>query len=234
MSERQFDGIIFDFNGVLLWDNHLHEEAWRRFSARMRGTAMTMDEMRLAVHGRTNRDIIAYVLSRQPDDDEVRRLAEEKEALYRSLAMESPEDYHLSPGAAELLDYLAANDIARAIATSSPGVNIPFFNEKLDLLRWFDDGHIVHDAGRFPGKPAPHIYLEAAERLGLPPGRCVVVEDAIMGVQSAHNAGIGAIVGIGTTESPETLAAMPGVMAVIPDLRRFPRRLFENADLTET
>lgn len=234
MNQRQFDGIIFDFNGVLLWDNHLHEEAWRRFSEALRGTAMTMDEMKLAVHGRTNRDIIEYVLGRRPQDDEVQRLAEQKETLYRDLAMESPEEYHLSPGAADLLDYLAGNDITRAIATSSPAVNIPFYIEKLDLLRWFDTNHIVHDTGHFPGKPAPHIYLEAAGRLGLPPGRCVVVEDAVMGVQSAHAAGIGAVVGISTTESPATLAALPSVKAVIPDLSRFPRRIFQDMLPTES
>ncbi len=226
MNKQPFDAVIFDFNGVLLWDNHLHEESWRRFSARLRGTPMTMEEMKIAVHGRTNRDIIEYVLGRAPDDDERHTLTEEKESLYQRLALESIDTYVLSPGATELLDYLSATGIPRAIATSSPPGNVEFFIEHLDLLRWFRFDHIIHDSGRYPGKPAPHIYLEAAERLGLPPGRCVVVEDAVMGVESAHNAGIGAIVAISTTESEETLAALPGVTTVIPDLRGFPRDIF--------
>ena len=40
-----FDGVIFDFNGVLLWDNHLHEEAWRRYSRLVRGAALTDEEL---------------------------------------------------------------------------------------------------------------------------------------------------------------------------------------------
>ncbi len=71
MTNNQYDGVIFDFNGVLLWDNHLHEEAWRRFSERLRGVPISVDEMKVAVHGRVNRDILEYVLGRRPDDDEV-------------------------------------------------------------------------------------------------------------------------------------------------------------------
>lgn len=227
MAEKQYDGVIFDFNGVLLWDNHLHEEAWRRFSERLRGVPMSIDEMKVAVHGRVNRDILEYVLGRRPDDDETHVLAGEKETLYRRLAMESPETYRLSPGAAELLDYLVANNIPRAIATSSPPGNVAFFIEHLDLLHWFTPEHIVHDRGLYPGKPGPGIYLEAAACLGLHPNRCMVVEDAVMGIESANNAGIGAIVGISTTESRNTLAALPGVQVVIPDLGSFPRHILK-------
>ncbi len=53
----------------------------------------------------------------------------------------------------------------------------------------------------------------------------MVVEDAVMGIESANNAGIGAIVGISTTESRDTLMALPGVQAVIPDLTSFPRQI---------
>lgn len=165
MTDKRYSGVIFDFNGVLLWDNYLHEEAWRLFSSRLRGHPLTMDEMRLAVHGRVNRDIFEYILNRPISDDELRPLAEEKETLYRQLAIETGDAYQLSPGAAELLDCLAANDIPRAIATSSPEVNVTFFIERLDLLRWFAPEHIIFDRGLYPGKPAPGIYLEAAAAL---------------------------------------------------------------------
>jgi len=65
------------------------------------------------------------------------------------------------------------------------------------LDRWFDVAKIVYDDGVRPGKPAPDIYLAAAENIGLAPSQCVVVEDAISGIQSAQVAGIGHIVALG-------------------------------------
>lgn len=225
MVENQFFGVIFDFNGVLLWDNHLHEEAWRRYSERLRGWPMSDEEMKLAVHGRVNRDIFGYVLGRPLSDVELGPLAEEKEAIYRRLALEEGDSYRLSPGAVELLDFLAARGIPRAIATSSPWVNVAFFIEQLDLLRWFSLDHIIHDHGRYPGKPAPDIYLEAAARLGGDPDGFVVVEDSVAGVKSAYNAGIGAIIGIGPAEAQAELGRYPGVLTVITALSEFPREL---------
>ena len=232
MNESGFDGIIFDFNGVLLWDNHLHEEAWRRYSARLRGYPMTVEEMQLAVHGRVNRDIFEHVLGRPVGEAELGPLIEEKEAIYRQLALDAILDYQLSPGAAGLLDFLAANDIKRAIATSSPRVNIDFFIQHLDLYHWFTPETIIYDRGLYPGKPAPDIYLEAADRLGGLPERFVVVEDAVAGIQSATAAGIGAIVAIGPAESHARLAALPGVTAVIQDLTGFPRSLLAEPAIT--
>ncbi|MBP6786092.1 MAG: HAD family phosphatase [Candidatus Promineofilum sp.] len=223
MIGKKLDGIIFDFNGVLLWDNPLHEEAWGRISTRLRGRPMSAGEMKTAVHGRVNRDIFGYVLGRELADDELQLLVEEKESLYRRLALESGDAYHLSPGAAALLDFLVANHIPRAIATSSPGINVTFFIEQLDLRRWFTPETIIYDRNVYPGKPAPGIYQEAAERLGAPPERFVVVEDSVAGIRSAHAAGIGAIVAIGPAEMQATLASLPGVDEVIATLEQFPR-----------
>lgn len=225
MNETKFEGVIFDFNGVLMWDNHLHEEAWRYLSARMRGTEMTIEEMHAAVHGRTNRDIFEYLLERPLSDSELRPLMEEKEAIYRQLALDNLDTYYLAPGAVDLLDFLADKGIKRAIATSSPRVNVDFFIEHLHLLRWFTPETIIYDHGRYPGKPAPDIYLEAAEQLGGPPEWFVVVEDATAGIQAAHAAGAGAIIAVGPADFHDRLAALPGVTMVVEDMTGFPRSL---------
>ena len=208
-------GVIFDFNGVLFWDNPLHEEAWRQYSARLRGRPLTDQEMAEQVHGRVNRDIFAYVLGQMPADDELARLADEKEIIYRRLCLEAGEAFGLSPGAVELLDFLAANDVPRAIATSSPWVNLSFYIEHLDLGRWFTPDRLIYDRGRYPGKPAPDIYLEAAAALQLPPAACVVVEDSLAGIAAARTAGIGRIVALGPAEAAgltlgDTLLALSG------------------------
>ena len=136
MNDKRWDGVIFDFNGVLLWDNHLHEADWRGSSTRLRGRPMSDDEMKTEVHGRVNRDIFSYVLGREVADDELQPLIDEKEAFYRRLALASGDAYHLSPGAVDLLAFLVANDIPRAIATSSPLVTATLFIDHLALRRW--------------------------------------------------------------------------------------------------
>ena len=221
--ERRLAGVIFDFNGVLFWDNPLHEEAWRQYSARLRGHPLDDREMAEQVHGRVNRDIFAYVLGAPPADDHLARLIEEKEIIYRRLCLEAGEAFRLSPGAVELLDDLAAHAIPRAIATSSPLVNVAFYGEHLGLSRWFPTPWLVYDRGQYPGKPAPYIYLEAADALGLPPAACVVVEDSLAGIAAARAAGIGRIVALGPAERHAELAALPGVDEVVVDLSRFPR-----------
>jgi beta-phosphoglucomutase-like phosphatase (HAD superfamily) len=227
MNHRTFAGVIFDFNGVLLWDNHLHEEAWRRYSAQLRGAPLSDEEMKHQVHGRVNRDIFAYLLGRPPQPAELEAMLDEKESLYRRLAVDAGDAYRLSPGATDLLDWLAAHAVPRAIATSSPWVNVAFFIERLALRHWFVADHIIYDRGHYPGKPAPGIYLEAAARLGLPPEQCVVVEDSIAGIQSAHAAGVGEIIAIGPPDEHRALRAIPGVGAAIGELTHFPLEILE-------
>ena len=225
----RYKGLIFDFNGVLFWDNPLHEEAWRQYSARLRGYPLTDREMIDHVHGRVNRDIFSYVLGRDVTHDELQQHAVEKEDIYRGLCLYNPDAFHLSPGAVDLLDFLVDQRIPHTIATSSAWPNVAFYLEHLELERWFERPLLVYDEGRYAGKPAPFIYLEAAERLGLPPAQCVVVEDALAGIAAARAAGIGRIVALGPERHHAELAAQPGVSEVITDLGQFPRHLLDGA-----
>ena len=220
-----FRGVLFDFNGVLFWDNPLHEEAWRRYSRQLRGRPMSDREMTEQVHGKVNRDIFTYVLGETPSDERLAVLIAEKEAIYRQLCLEADGVFRLSPGATGLLDFLVAAGIPHAIATSSPHQNLVFYVEHLGLHRWFSDEHLIYDRGAYPGKPAPGIYLEAAARLGLPPPACVVVEDSIAGIAAARAAGIGHIVALGPADGHAELASLPDVATVIVDLGSFPRHL---------
>ena len=73
-------GIIFDFNGTLFQDSKLHEEAWRDYSARLRGTAFSDEEMYKYMFGRSNEEIITYAIGRKPTPQECLKWANEKEA----------------------------------------------------------------------------------------------------------------------------------------------------------
>jgi len=218
-----YQGIIFDFNGVLLWDALLHELSWRAMALKSRGFEMTEQEFALHMHGRPNRYVHEYLAGRSIEGQELQDLIQIKESLYRDLCLENPQTFALSPGAEDLLDALANDDVPRTIATSSERTNLEFFREHLNLDRWFDFTQIVYDDGRRPGKPAPDMYLTAARNIGVTPRHCVVVEDAISGIQSAHAAGIGCIIGLGPAASRARLLAEEGVATVIESLADFPR-----------
>lgn len=220
-------GIIFDFNGTLFWDSQLHLDAWREYSKKLRGTAFTDEEMLKYMFGRTNEDIIEYAIGRKPDRALVEKYAEEKEAEYRTMCLERPEDMKLAPHATEFLDFLKAHNIPMTIATMSEWSNVEFYIKEFNLAKWFDLEKIVFSNGKIPGKPAPDIYLIAAKNLGLSPNDCIVIEDALSGIQAAKNAGAGKIIAIASREPVEFYKNVEGVSQIITDFNQIDRNLFE-------
>ena len=215
-----YNGIIFDFNGTLFWDSELHMEAWREFSRRLRGTPFSDEEMLKYMFGRTNEDIIAYAIGKRPSPALVEKFAVEKEQVYRDMCKRHPEIFKLAPFAEEFLNYLKESNIPRTIATMSEKDNVDFYIKEFHLEKWFDVEKIVYSDGIIPGKPAPDIYLIAAKRLGLDPKNCIVVEDAISGINAAKNAGIGKVVAIASMENPDFYSDL-GVDLIITDFKDY-------------
>ena len=220
-------GIIFDFNGTLYWDSQLHYDAWREYSALLRKTPFTDEEMRDKMFGHTNSDIIEYLIGRKPSQEMVDKYGKEKEAVYRKRCLLNPEKFKLAPGAIELLDYLKEKNIPRTIATMSEWDNVEFYIKEFHLEKWFDLEKIVYSDGTIPGKPAPDIFLIAAKRLELDPKDCIVVEDAIAGINSAKSAGIGKIIAIASLEPIEFYQQMSGISQIIHNFHEFDRSMFD-------
>lgn len=224
-----FKGIIFDFNGVLWWDGLLQKQTYKEFSIKLRGTPLTNDEMDTHVHGIPNKDNIEYIIGHTINIEEADRLTQEKESVYRNLCLAQGAEFKLSPGAENLLNYLVEHNIPRTICTSSEKTNVDFFFEHLNLSKWFDREKVVLDDGTIPGKPAPDMYLRAAKNINLEPKDCIVIEDAISGIQAAYAAGIGKIIAIGPIEKHGTLKNLPGVSEVITNLEELKKEsLFKN------
>ncbi|WP_316773955.1 HAD family hydrolase [Streptomyces sasae] len=93
-------------------------------------------------------------------------------------------------GAAEVLERLAADGVPYCVASSGSHERIRVGHRTTGLDRWFDESRVFssQDVGR--GKPAPDLFLYAAERMGVAPGRCAVVEDSPLGVRAAVAAGM--------------------------------------------
>ncbi|MFW9875872.1 MAG: HAD family hydrolase [Candidatus Thorarchaeota archaeon] len=215
----KYKGIIFDFNGVLLSDSHLHEKAWKKFSKQLRGVSLSLEEISIHVHGRTNKYILEYILNRSITSQELNSLSFQKEALYQNLCLQHMGEFHFSHGTVDLLDFLNKNDIPSTIATASDENNLKFFIEHLRLDKWFDISKIVYDDGSFLGKL--DMYLKAAENLELFPKQCIVFEDSKTGIIAAYKAKIGKIIGFGPKEKHEFLLNLKGVSQVISSFDEF-------------
>ncbi|WP_371669897.1 HAD family hydrolase [Streptomyces sp. NBC_00289] len=97
------------------------------------------------------------------------------------------------PGVFGVFEKLAADGVPYCVASSGSHERIRVGHRKTGLDRWFDDARIfsAQDVGR--GKPAPDLFLYAAERMGVEPARCVVVEDSPLGVRAAVAAGMNVV-----------------------------------------
>ncbi|WP_338677426.1 HAD family hydrolase [Streptomyces sp. SCSIO 30461] len=94
------------------------------------------------------------------------------------------------PGAGAVLEKLVADRVPYCVASSGSHQRIRVGHRRTGLDTWFRDGNTfsAQDVGR--GKPAPDLFLYAAERMGVAPERCVVVEDSPLGVAAARAAGM--------------------------------------------
>ena len=176
-------GVLFDMDGVVLDTEKLYTRFWQE-AARALGYPMT-HEMALGMRSLSRevgeRQLKAY-LGDTVDYKEVR----EKRIEIMSAFIEE-HGVETKPGIGELLEHLKENGIKTAIATSSPLERTKTYLGQVGLVTAFDElvsGHMVEH-----GKPAPDIYLYAAEKLGLAPEECLVIEDSPTGVKAAYEAG---------------------------------------------
>lgn len=209
----KIDGIIFDFNGTLFQDSKLHEDAWRDYSAKLRGTPFSDEEMHKYMFGRSNEEIITYAIGRKPTPEECLKWANEKEAYYRELVLKDPKNIKLVDGAEEFFDYICEKNIPHTIATGSEKTNVDFFIETFHLDKWFDVDKIVFDDYKIKGKPDPAIYLKALEIMGLKAENTLVFEDSYSGIRAANSAHVGRLVAI--NDNPETFQHKDDVFAVV-------------------
>jgi beta-phosphoglucomutase len=194
------DAVIFDLDGVLVSTDELHFQAWKRLTDSLGLPFDRSHRNRLRGRGRMESlDVLLGQSDRTYDDDERRRFAAQKNDTYRaSLQTLTPDD--ALPGANRVLAELRERGIRLAIGSSSR--NAPLI---LERLGWTDAFDVVVDGNDIAqSKPDPEVFLLAAQRLAVSPDRCLVVEDAMAGVEAARRAGM-AVFGIGSS------ASLPGV-----------------------
>ncbi|WP_328672871.1 HAD family hydrolase [Streptomyces sp. NBC_00322] len=120
-------------------------------------------------------------------------------------------------GVTEVLEKLVADSVPYCVASSGSHERIRVGHRKTGLDRWFEDGTVfsAQDVGR--GKPAPDLFLHAAERMRVAPERCVVVEDSRLGVAAARAAGMD-VYGFTAMTAAEKLAGAKGYFEEMAEL----------------
>jgi beta-phosphoglucomutase len=210
MNERL--GVLFDMDGVLVDSYRAHFQSWQEVAAE---EGRTLTEADFERHfGRTSREIIAVSWhDRAYTDAQIAALDDRKEAAFRRILAES---FPFMPGAVELLDSLSAAGFALAVGSSGPPENVDLVLDRLGRRVVF--GAVVTGSDVTRGKPDPEVFLLAAERLGIRPERCAVVEDAEPGVAAARAAGMASIGFASTGRTRDSLAAADLVVDALAEL----------------
>jgi beta-phosphoglucomutase family hydrolase len=205
MAEK---GALFDLDGVLIDSSPFHFASWVKLGEEV-GFTMTPELFR-QTFGQRNDAILRRFFS-DATDEQIAIWSERKEALYRQLAAGKLTPL---PGARELVRALKGAGFRLAIASSTPRQNIAFALEQIGMADVFDALVGAEDVTK--GKPDPEVFLTAAKRLGVPPERCLVFEDAIAGVIAAKRGGMKCIAV--TTTNPRDALVEAGADLVVDSL----------------
>jgi HAD superfamily hydrolase (TIGR01509 family) len=203
--------LIFDCDGVLVDSEKLSCRAWIPVLKR-HGVSATLAEIEQFI-GRSDQDLLAHFRLKSglglPDD-----LMSQREAEYFALARNS---LRLFPGVSTVLDELGLRGARLAVASSSRPPKLQFNLAQAHVAEYFEVVCSSIEVAR--GKPAPDLFLRTAQRLGVKPQTCVVVEDSPYGIQAAIAAEMAAI-GFTSSHDAEVLRSS-GAHAVFSDYRDF-------------
>ncbi len=204
-------GVVFDLDGVLVDTGPFHKQSWYDLAAK-EGFDMS-DELFYSTFGMQNYAIIPILAGRQVPAEEIERMSEWKERRYRELIADKLE---LMEGARELLEDLKSNGFLLAIGSSAPRANLDVVLKCCNIFDYFNACVTGEDVRN--SKPAPDTFLKAAEKLKLPPQRCVVIEDSVPGIQAGKAAGM-AVVAITTTRNRRDIKDADKIIDSFTELR---------------
>jgi beta-phosphoglucomutase len=186
---------IFDLDGVIVDTARYHFLAWKRLTDQLGIHFTEEDNERLkGVSRMASLEIILGIGNRKADERQKQEYATLKNSWYIDYISKMTPDEVL-PGCLSFIRELRNANIRVAIGSASK--NTPMILERVGIRELFDaiaDGNNVTEA-----KPNPEVFIKAAEMVGINPGKCVVFEDAVAGVQAALNAGMMCI-GVGSSK----------------------------------
>jgi beta-phosphoglucomutase family hydrolase len=204
-------GAIFDWDGVIIDSGKLHAQSWRQLATEL-GRPIAEDSF-IRGFGMKSARIIEEIHGWAKEPAEIARLANRKEALYRQIVAQS--EIAPLPGVVEWLHRLHEAGVPCAVASSTQRLNIEAVLGRIGLQKAFRE--IISAEDVVHGKPNPEVFLKAAERLGMAANRAVVFEDAYVGIEAGHAAGM-KVVAVATTHSAAELSTADLVVRRLDEL----------------
>ena len=237
LTGGHFDAVLFDLDGVLTDTARLHAASWKKmFDGFLRQRAeatgelfrpFEMDDYRQYVDGMPRYDGVRDFLKSRaielpegspedpPDRETVCGLGNRKNEMVTEVIESVGVDAY--PGSVALVKYVRKHGLRTAVVSASANCAEVLEQAKIgELFEVRVDGIVLKER-HLRGKPEPDSFLEAARQLGVEPGRAVVVEDAISGVQAGHAGAFGLVVGV-SRKSDENALAENGADVVVHDL----------------
>ncbi len=205
LTDGTAKAVIFDLDGVLVTTDNCHFLAWNRM-AQEEGIPFDR-KINDRLRGVSRMESLEIILEKSPrtyTEEEKLALAERKNNYYKELIGTLERDAIL-PGALAMLDFCRTHRLKTAIGSSSK--NTKAILTRLGMTELFDaiaDGNDIKHS-----KPAPDVFLCAAEKLGLAPALCLVAEDADAGIAAAKAAGMRVIAVGPAANNPDADFALP-------------------------
>jgi HAD superfamily hydrolase (TIGR01509 family) len=210
---RDLRAVLWDLDGTIVDSQEYHWQAWQETLGPL-GIQVTHEQF-LSTFGQTNATFLAEWLGEGKDRPSVQAVSEAKEAVFRRIILEA--GLEALPGAADWIARLDKEGWRQAIASSAPRLNVEAMLRAVGLREHFQALVAAEDVTA--GKPDPQVFLKAAAKLGVPPSRSIVVEDAPAGIEAARRAGM---VSVGISRSRVLDADL-----VAPSLAQLPDGAFE-------
>jgi HAD superfamily hydrolase (TIGR01509 family) len=208
--------LIWDMDGVLVATSDLHYQTWAEIYQ-----AYTEDSQALSrskfddLFGMRNADTVPHLFGqKQATPEFVAKVSDAKEALFRQ---KLKGELTPLPGVLPWLAYWQAAGVKQALASSAPSLNIDAILDGLQIRSYFNVIVSGESDSIARSKPAPDVFLEAARQLQVTPASCLVLEDAVVGVQAAKSGGMYCLA-VTTTHSRSDLAAADLVVDSLADL----------------
>jgi beta-phosphoglucomutase family hydrolase len=209
-NDQAISGVLWDMDGVLVDTGELHFQSWVMALTEV-GIPFDSDKFR-QTFGMNNNGILSILLEHPPEPAFLANVSDRKESLFRQMIRGK---VHPMPGVRTWLERFQSMGCRQAVASSAPMANIDALVDEMQIRAYFS---AIVSAYDMPSKPDPAVFLEAARQLALPPKKCVVIEDAIPGVNAAHRAGMKCIA-ITTTNPRQDLSEADIILDNLEDLK---------------
>jgi HAD superfamily hydrolase (TIGR01509 family) len=188
--------VLWDLDGTLVDTKEFHYQSWALALPEF-GYPFPVDRFQRSF-GMNNSGVLEVFLGRPVEPELVAAISERKETLFRELLHGNVQAL---PGVQDWLARLHGWGARQAVASSAPPANIDVMLGELGIAPYFD---AIVSGYELPSKPDPAVFLQAAERLGVLPQNCIVMEDAVAGVRGACRAGMRCIA-VASTNPAEAL-----------------------------